>query len=141
MYKGKAFQYFTELNLADANKSGLFLFSSDVTATVDYAAKTLKIEMGPNTQRVGKNPDFAGFIPEDFTSTLNYSAISYSSRGVVDSTVKTGYGLNQLSVNSINFFGPQAQELGGFLQYDCNACGKPTGYKFQQYISFALVKQ
>jgi len=142
IYQGKAFQYLTEIHASSKNKQvKTFLFSSDITAVVDYAAKTLKIEVAPDGERVDGVENKAGLSPAQFVSSIGYQDFTYASRGALQPTLHNGLNLTKLSGDSINFFGENAEELGGFLRFDCATCKDNAKMKTQLAISFALRKQ
>ena len=145
-YTGKAFQYLVEhkikmpatIEAMMPNDVRYTLYTSDVIAKVDYATKTLKITITPSAHLVNHSGVIPNIKNSQFASYLTYNGISYASRGTRQATMSGLKG--NLTVDSINFFGPGAEELGGFLRFDGIGLDVPTSTKLVHFVSFTLRK-
>ncbi|WP_150118653.1 transferrin-binding protein-like solute binding protein [Collimonas fungivorans] len=140
IYAGKAFQYVIENSTVGTAINRFALYSSDVTATVDYAAQTIAIAVAANPVLIDSVNSPSTRDPATFASAITFSGINYS-------TLNTGYSIPKHSsgmgfsgdgyATVFRFFGANAEEFGGIFEYH----SLPNTFPTTQYISMALRKQ
>ncbi|WP_211464592.1 hypothetical protein [Collimonas silvisoli] len=138
-YTGTAFQYTMETsNTPGVTSSGRALYTSDVVATVNYAAQTITIAVSGNPVLVESSGTPSVVDPSKFASTLTYTGVSYYALShTFDSPALTsGLGLGGGS-NMLRFFGPNAEEFGAIFQFG----GYLNSNTATQFIALALRKQ
>lgn len=145
-YIGKAFQYITDSNPDNPGATTYALFTSDVTATVDYSAKTIAIAVAghPNLINTIGDPAVISADPNLFAADYQLTTLDLSGESavqVLSGTMPTsGLGLTATD-NALGFFGNNAEELGGVIHYN-GAVEVPLGTIIRdQFISFALIKK
>lgn len=138
-YTGTAFQYTMETsNTPGVTSSGRALYTSDVVATVDYAAQTITIAVSGNPVLLESSGTPSVVDPSKFASTLTYTGVSYYALShTFDSpALRSGLGLGGGS-NMLRFFGPNAEEFGAIFQFG----GYLNSNMATQFIALALRKQ
>jgi len=135
-YTGKAFQYFPNNTSIPNTLSGYALYTSSVTATVDYSAKTIVITVAPDAKL------------QDLTSNSTMNGVALDQLGFAQTVTDLELSGDVInfdhtgdSIKALGFFGPNAENLAGvitdynFLTPEIEAGNLP------RYISFALNKQ
>lgn len=146
IFSGKAFQYFVDSNATTPASTTYALYTSNVTASVDYAAGTIEIAVAPNPEWIGNvgNADVLNADTTKFATNYTMSGLKFAEESYFQSDAKTlpqsNFGLAQLT-NGLSFFGNNAEELGGFIHYQGDVSLPAGTVSRDQYISFALVKQ
>jgi len=147
-FKGKGFQYIVDSNGAAPSNTTYALYKSDVTASVDYSAKTISIAVAPNPVLVNTIGDSAVIKADqnqlDLTANYTLANLNLSGETAIQriSTTQLNSGLGlPVKEDSLTFFGNNAQELGGFVRYSGNVTLSSGVVTRDQFISFALVKQ
>ncbi|MCD6027637.1 MAG: hypothetical protein K0R08_2156 [Solimicrobium sp.] len=144
-YVGKAFQYIIDSTLKTSAVATYALFTSEVTATVDYSAKKIDVVVAPNPQFINSVGNVApavdlGQIAANYTLTnLDLSGNNFS-QSISETQPLSGLGL-AVRENALGFFGKNAEELGGVIHYSGSITAPSLFTTRDQFISFALVKQ
>ncbi|AIY40131.1 hypothetical protein LT85_0973 [Collimonas arenae] len=141
-YVGQAFQYISEVsNIPGNTQTARALYSSDVTATVDYAAQKVTFAIAPNPVLIDSSGTPSATDPSKFASTFTYTGITYTAlnNGIVYPHLTTGFGLVNGPVPTFfRFFGTSAEELGAYFQFSGPL---PNSIEATQILSMALRKQ
>jgi hypothetical protein len=132
-YAGKAFQY-----LIEADTSSYSLYSSDVTVSVDYAAKAVAIALAENPVLVDSVGTPKAIDLSKLTTKATLTDISYRTQTKSNASFYSGLGF-MASATNIRFYGANAEEFGATLQLWGTLPG--TTQHANQFISFALRKQ
>ncbi|WP_211451091.1 hypothetical protein [Collimonas antrihumi] len=139
-YTGTAFQYTMESSNTPGvtSSSGRALYTSDVVATVDYAAQKITIAVSGNPVLIESSGTPSVVDPGKFASTLTYTGVSYYALNHTFNSpaMTSGLGLGGGS-NMLRFFGPNAEEFGAIFQFG----GYLNSNMAQQFIAVALRKQ
>jgi len=145
-FKGKAFQYIVDSNVASPSDTTYALYTSDVTASVDYLVKTISIAIAPNPTFLNSSGDPAVTTLDQSQLAANYVLTDLNLSGdtaiqrISDTQSKSGLGLF-VKEDALTFFGNNAEELGGFVRYSGDV-NTPKGVMTRdQFVSFSLVKQ
>ncbi|MET3107692.1 hypothetical protein AAKU67_002133 [Oxalobacteraceae bacterium GrIS 2.11] len=159
-YTGKAFQYVVDTysgstgsGVSPQDNYGFALYTSSVTATVNYATRTMVMNVAPDAvlQNISDNSSMQGVPGNLLAATINLNEIGFSGPyleyGFTPYQI-SGLGLGLDYVDTLNFFGADAQELAGIVEYSSFVPGSTQpvypGSMFgntYQTISFALVRQ
>ncbi|MFJ2987761.1 hypothetical protein ACIPF8_07830 [Collimonas sp. NPDC087041] len=138
-YTGTAFQYTIEsTNPPGPVINARALYSSNVVATVDYAAQKITIVVAGNPVLIESSGTPSVVDPSKFASTLTYTNVNYAAllSGFDSGPLTSGLGLGGGS-NMLRFFGPNAEEFGAVLQFG----GYLNSNLATQFIALALHKQ
>jgi len=154
-YTGKAFQYVvdtysgsTGTGVSPQDNYGFALYTSSVIAT-----RTMVINVAPDAviQNISDNSSMQSVPGNLLATTINLNEIGFSGSYLEYGFTPyqtSGLGLGLAYVDTLNFFGADAQELAGIVEYSSFVPGSAQpvypgsmlGHTYQT-ISFALVKQ
>ncbi len=150
-YSGKGFQYLIEYNNGIASNA---LYTSDVIATVDYAAQTITIVAGANPTLVDSLGNFTAIDPSRLASTFAFTGITYTTlktESYSESEITNGLGWSHFSNEALGFFGSNAEEFSAVIEFSTPNSGATTPFTpvpttapitaYTQYLSLALRKQ
>ena len=140
IYSGKAFQSILEgTSSPGVSQEARALYSSDVVATVDYAAQKVTITIAGNPVLIESTGTPTATDPSKFASTFTFTGVTYSAlaKNYSGPELTSGFGLHG-GGDLIQFFGPNAEEFGGVF----NLGGSLSTFTIaSQFISVALRKQ
>ena len=148
-YKGKAIQYVVD-RYPQPENNGYAVYTSEVSATINYASRSMLINVEPGVRNeldMWGNSSMADVDPAQISASLNLTRLNFAGRylGYEAAAQKNGWGLGLELSSVVNFFGADAEELAGVVEYSNLARdgGKvdPLSPVTYQTISFALVKQ
>lgn len=145
-YRGQAFQYVVDSDHVAPAYDGYALLTSEASAVVDYAAKTLVITIGSGAtqQWITQNSSVYGLNGRLPATSLNLQELEFTEQYLFYQLApyqKSGLGLGLSYVDTVNFFGAHAEELAGVVDYSDAALGTSGYTTTYQTISFALVRQ
>ena len=149
-YTGEAIQYVVD-HYQSGQQGGYAVFTSTVRATLNYANRWLDIDVQPGVLGEGDiwgNSSMADVSPALVSARLLLNDLNFKGRYLaydIAPGLVNGWGLGLDTVASVNFFGPNAEEMAGIVEYSSLATGSahsdPNQPVTYQTISFALVKQ
>lgn len=145
-FKGKAFHYIVDSNVAAPSSTTYALYTSDVTALVDYSAKTISIAVAPNPTWINSIGEPAVTKANQNQLSANYTLTNLNLSGetaiqhISATQLQSGLGL-PVKDDALTFFGNNADELGGFVRYSGDVTTSTGVMTRDQFISFSLVKQ
>lgn len=144
-YAGKAFQYIIDSNAQDPAKTTYALYTSEITALVDYSGKAIAIDVTPNPTLINTigDPAVVNADPNQFSANYKLATSIFSPDSTFSlplSSPPSGLKLPFVN-NALAFFGNNAEELGGFVRYSGDVTTPEGVMTRDQFISFALVKQ
>jgi hypothetical protein len=141
IYSGKAFQFILEgvSTPGVAPRKARTLYSSDVVATVDYAAQKVTVAIAGNPVLIESSGTPTATDPSKFASTFTFTGVNYLAlaKNYSGPALTSGFGL-QGGGDLIQFFGPNAEEFGGVFALGGYLSTSTTA---TQFISMALRKQ
>lgn len=139
-YAGKAFQQIRESsNIPGVVLEARALYSSDVVATVDYAAQKITVMIAGNPVLIDSSGTPTATDPSKFASTFTFTGVTYSTlaNDFNGPQLASGFGLHG-GGDLIQFFGANAEEFGGVFNLGGYLSNSTRGW---QFISMALRKQ
>lgn len=146
VYKGHAFQYIQDWIGTDPEVDANALVTSDVTATVDFSAKTITFVIAPEAtvRHITPNSSVNDLPLNRFGATFGIKDLEFA--GDQLHYVKYEFGLSDNGesslVTSLNFFGENAEEMGGLAWLSkTQSSSEPSMLSIHKHISFALKKQ
>jgi hypothetical protein len=142
-YSGRAFQYIVDRYAGTgAGSYGYALYTLNASATIDYATKTMVINMDPVCCSLidSANSSVSDVATSQLGATLNLVNLNFASNyfeSLPAANQSSGLGLGSAYVESLDFFSADAHVLAGVVSYTSFGSLNPPLSSDPNYLSTA----